>query len=69
MEMIERLKVCGTCKHWEQDYYGSCRVEGKGGAVAGLDVDWDGQLAQHGCTLTPPRWTPYWEEPARKESL
>jgi hypothetical protein len=73
----DRLKVCGTCeKFWDDG------DEGEGYICEDTKADWVYMRDYQGnpvsgrrvditdtCHFTPSRWTPYWEEPARKESL
>lgn len=56
----DRLKVCGTCRNWEQDYYGYCRARTRddGWAEEGGGAP---DRATDPCQFTPSRWTPYWE--------
>ncbi len=51
----ERLRVCGTCRHWSDSLY-ECKTDT--GDERGRR--WDCRQSDP-CHFTPSRWTPYWE--------
>ena len=55
----ERLRVCGTCGSHDGHWNGCINKGWPRG-----DRDDDGLFGDNdACHFTPPRWTPYWEEP------
>lgn len=57
-EDLERLQVCGTCRHMHSTEYLVCEHPDR--------AKWDDEhyvCCRDKCDMEPSCWTPYWEKP------